>query len=165
MVELAAAWRPQAVTLVPERRQEITTEGGLDVLAAESAVGAAIERLRGAGIRTSLFINPDEAMIEGSASVKADAIELHTGEYSNAVSEAERISQLDRLRTAATRGRQLGLAIHAGHGLTYHNVLPVAAIPECEELNIGHTVVSHAVMVGMERAVREMKALLLRARA
>jgi pyridoxine 5-phosphate synthase len=165
MVGLAVAWRPQAVTLVPERRQEITTEGGLDVRASESAVGAAVQRLHGAGIKTSLFIDPDEDVIQASAAVQAAAIELHTGEYANADSEAEQITQLERLRSAARLGRQLGLAIHAGHGLTYHNVLPVAAIPECEELNIGHTIVSHAVMVGMERAVREMKALLLRARA
>ncbi len=156
---------PLQVTLVPERREEITTEGGLDLEGKERQrrVGEALTRLREAGIRSSLFIDPVEATVRASAALGADAIELHTGEYANA-GHAARSVELDRLRQAAALGRELGLAVHAGHGLTYENVGPVAAIPEIEELNIGHSVVSRAVLVGMERAVREMLELVSHAR-
>ena len=165
VVELAVAWKPMQATLVPERREEVTTEGGLAVTAAVSRPGidAALARLREAGIRTSLFIDPDEDAVRASADSGAEAIELHTGEYALAHA-GEREEQLHRLRRAAELGRSLGLAVHAGHGLTYHNVGPVAAIDEIEELNIGHSIVSHSVFVGMERAVREMADLLRRAR-
>lgn len=159
-------WRPRQATLVPERREEVTTEGGLDVGdASRDRVARAVERLRAAGIRSSLFIDPAEAAVRASAELGAEAIELHTGEYANAIDPVARRVQLERLASVARLGRELGLAIHAGHGLTYENVGPVAAIPECEELNIGHSIVSRAVLVGLERAVREMKELVRGARA
>lgn len=166
-VALAVELRPMAVTIVPERREEITTEGGLslDDAAARKRVAAALARIAGAGVKTSLFIDPDLATIAAAAELGADAIELHTGAYANAwapgqVPEAE----LRRLAEAADNAASLGLHVHAGHGLTYENVAPVAAIAPIEELNIGHSVVSRAVLVGMERAVREMKATLRSAR-
>jgi len=165
VVELAVAWQPMQATLVPERREEITTEGGLALADAASRrnVEAAVRRLHESAIRTSLFIDPEPEALRLSADLGVEAVELHTGEYANARG-AEREGQLARLRRAAAFGRSLGLAVHAGHGLTYLNVIPVAAIPEIEELNIGHSVVSHAVFVGMERAVREMAELVRRAR-
>jgi pyridoxine 5-phosphate synthase len=165
VVALAADWKPMQVTLVPERREEVTTEGGLAVLdtAVRRATERALERLRDAGIRTSLFIDPDEESVRVSREMGAEAVELHTGEYANA-DGGSRAGQLDRLRRAAALGRSLGVAVHAGHGLTYLNVAPVAGIRDIEELNIGHSVVSHAVFVGLERAVREMKEILLSAR-
>lgn len=162
---LAEGWRPLQATLVPERREEVTTEGGLELGAGASGrIAAAVERLQGAGIRTSLFIDPEEASVRAAAEVAAEAVELHTGEYANARCPADRRGQLERLARAARLGRELGLAVHAGHGLTYENVRPVAAMPECEELNIGHSIVSRAVLVGMERAVREMKEIVLGSR-
>ena len=157
---------PMQATLVPERREEVTTEGGLDVSEAgrRRRVEAALQRLRGAGIRTSLFIDPVAETINLSRELGADAVELHTGEYANADRTA-RLGQLDRLREAAQLAHEFGLAVHAGHGLTYENVGPIAAVPEIEELNIGHSVVSRAVLVGMERAVREMLMLVREARA
>jgi pyridoxine 5-phosphate synthase len=157
--------RPMQATLVPERREEITTEGGLDLSdpARCRRVADALTRLRDAGIRTSLFIDPVEATIRTSHELGADAIELHTGEYANAAA-ASAEAQLERLRSAAKLGRDIGLAVHAGHGLTYENTVPVAEIPEIEELNIGHSVVSRAVFVGMERAVREMLDIVMDAR-
>lgn len=165
VVELAVAWKPMQATLVPERREEVTTEGGLSVRsdASRQPLADALHRLRDAGIRTSLFIDPDPEIIRISADLGADAIELHTGEYAN-TRGAERLEQLDRVRRAAALGASLGLAVHAGHGLTYQNVAPLAAVPEVEELNIGHSVISHALFVGLERAVREMAELIRRAR-
>ncbi len=165
VLELAVKWRPMQATLVPESREEVTTEGGLALGSEESRRGlaAALQRLGGAGIRTSLFIDPDPDAIRASVDLGTDAIELHTGEYAN-TRGLERSTQLDRLRRAAALGRSLGVAVHAGHGLTYENVAPLAAVPEIEELNIGHSVVSRAVFVGLERAVREMADLLRRAR-
>lgn len=165
VLALAEGWGPDQATLVPERREEVTTEGGLDLDGdARRRIGDAVERLQAAGIRTALFIDPDEAAVEVSAELGAEAVELHTGEYANAVGREERREQLDRLRRAARRVRDVGLDAHAGHGLTYENVRPVAAVEELEELNIGHSVVSRSVFVGMERAVRQMKEILLRAR-
>jgi pyridoxine 5-phosphate synthase len=165
VVDLALEWRPAQVTLVPERREEITTEGGLALGAggAVERIGQAARRLHDAGIRVSLFIGPDEESVRASAELGVEAIELHTGEYAN-TRGAERAAQLGRLVRAAALARSLGLDVHAGHGLTYENVTPVAAIPEIEELNIGHSVVSRAVLVGMERAVREMAEIVRRAR-
>lgn len=161
----AEAWRPSQATLVPERREEVTTEGGLDVgPEARERVGPAVVRLRAAGIRTSLFVDPTPDAVRAAADLGAEAVELHTGEYAEARTLEERRRQLERLRKAAGLGREAGLDVHAGHGLTYQNVGPVAGIPECEELNIGHSIVSRAVLVGMERAVREMKELVLRVR-
>lgn len=156
---------PMQATLVPERREEVTTEGGLDLSGAgrRRRVEAALERLRGAGIRTSLFIDPVTETIDLSRELGTHAVELHTGEYANA-DGVTRAGQLERLREAAQAAREIGLAVHAGHGLTYENVMPVAAVPEIEELNIGHSVVSRAVLVGMERAVREMLLLVREAR-
>ena len=140
-------------------------EGGLalDTEEARRALGAAAERLRGAGIRTSLFIDPDPEAVRASSRMGVEAVELHTGEYAN-TRGAEREAQLGRLRRAAALARSLGLAVHAGHGLTYENVAPVAAIPEIEELNVGHSIVSRAVLVGLERATREMAEIVRRAR-
>jgi len=165
VLKFALEHRPMQATLVPERREEITTEGGLDLGEAkrQRRVADAVGRLRQAGIRTSLFIDPVEATIRVAKELGAEAIELHTGEYANAATDA-REGQLVRLRRAASLGREMGLAVHAGHGLTYENVTPVAATPEIEELNIGHSVVSRAIFVGMERAVREMLELVQAAR-
>jgi pyridoxine 5-phosphate synthase len=165
VLEKAIAWKPMQATLVPERREEVTTEGGLamDTTAARRSLGDAVRSLTAAGTRTSLFIDPDEDSVRVSLDVGADAIELHTGEYANAHGQ-ERELQLDRLRRAAALARSLGLAVHAGHGLTYENVAPLAAVPEIEELNIGHSVVSRAVFVGLERAVRDMAVIVRRAR-
>jgi pyridoxine 5-phosphate synthase len=165
ILDIACELRPMQVTLVPEKREEVTTEGGL-ALGDEgqlSSLGVALERLRAASIRTSLFIDPDEAAIEASVSLGVDAVELHTGEYANAGGEEARI-ELDRLRAAAVTSRDLGLAVHAGHGLTYENVAPVASIREIEELNIGHSIVSRAVFTGLEVAVRDMAEIIRRAR-
>jgi pyridoxine 5-phosphate synthase len=166
MVAKAVEWRPMQITLVPERREEVTTEGGLAVARPESrpALARALETLRRESLRVSLFVDPEEEAVRTSADLGADAIELHTGEYANA-SGAERDRQLRRLAEATALGRSLGLAVHAGHGLTYLNVAPVARIPDLEELNIGHSVVAHSVFVGLERAVREMKEIVARSRA
>jgi pyridoxine 5-phosphate synthase len=166
VLELAIRWQPMQATLVPERREEITTEGGLALDSREARVstGGAVEQLQQAGIRTSLFIDPDEASIRASRDLGVEAVELHTGEYAN-TRDAERSEQLGRLARAAALGRSLGLAVHAGHGLTYENVTPVAAIREIEELNIGHSIVSRSVFTGLERAVREMAELIRQARS
>jgi pyridoxine 5-phosphate synthase len=165
VLKFALEHRPMQATLVPERREEITTEGGLDLSDSgrQRRVADALARLREAGINTSLFIDPVEETIRAAAELGAQAIELHTGEYANATHEG-RQEQLERLGGAASLGREVGLAVHAGHGLTYENVSPVAAIAEIEELNIGHSVVSRAVFVGMERAVREMLHIVMEAR-
>ncbi|MCG6956343.1 MAG: pyridoxine 5'-phosphate synthase [Gemmatimonadetes bacterium] len=165
ILDLACEWKPMQATLVPEKRQEVTTEGGLDLSTAEgrAAIARAVERLRAAGIRTSLFIDPDDAAIRASADMGVDAVELHTGEYANTRGE-ERRGRLARLGQGASLARSLGVDVHAGHGLTYENVGPVAAIGEIEELNIGHSIVSRAVFTGLEAAVREMATLIRRAR-
>ena len=165
ILDLACEWRPMQATLVPEKREELTTEGGLDLSTSEQLeiVGDALARLEGSGVRTSLFIDPTPEAIQAARELGADAIELHTGEYAN-TSGAERVRQLDRLDRAASLAKKLELAVHAGHGLTYENVQPVAAIPEIEELNIGHSVIARAVLTGMERAVKDMSRILRRAR-
>ncbi|HKJ01597.1 MAG TPA: pyridoxine 5'-phosphate synthase [Longimicrobiales bacterium] len=165
IVELACAWRPKQATLVPEKREEITTEGGLDLFGPRREAAAhAMARLKDVGVRTSLFIDPDEAVIRASADLRVDAVELHTGEYANTRGQ-ERQEKLSRLNGAASLARKLGMAVHAGHGLTYENVAPVAAIPEIEELNIGHSIIARSVFTGLEAAVREMATLVRRARA
>jgi len=165
ILDLACEWRPMQATLVPEKREELTTEGGLDVSSEGQLqiVGDALARLEGAGIRTSLFIDPTPEAIQASLELGADAIELHTGEYANARG-ADRLRELDRLARAASLASELELAVHAGHGLTYENVQPVAAIPEIEELNIGHSVIARAVLTGIERSVKDMSSILRRAR-
>ena len=162
MVTIAARLRPEQVTLVPERREEVTTEGGLDLARDPAFLGASIARLRDAGIRTSLFIDPDAAMVRRSRDLGADAIELHTGSYANAGGGR---ATLEALRAASRLGAELGLAVHAGHGLAIANVAPLAAIPEVEELNIGHAIVSRAIFDGIAAAVREMRDAMDRARA
>lgn len=167
VLDIACELQPMQATLVPESREEVTTEGGLAL--GESGVragtGEAVERLASAGIRTSLFVDPDDEILEISADLGVTAIELHTGEYANAPNPEERDTQLARLRSAAKTAIGLGMAVHAGHGLTYENVTAVAAIASIEELNIGHSVISKAVLVGMERAVREMGDLIREARS
>jgi pyridoxine 5-phosphate synthase len=163
MEALALGFAPHQVTLVPEKREEITTEGGLDV-AGSLGLADAVRRYASAGIRTSLFVDPDPDAIRRSADMGVDAVELHTGEYANAAGD-HRAGELQRLTAAAGLGRELGLDVHAGHGLTYGNVAPVAAIADCEELNIGHSIVSRALFVGMEQAVAEMKLLIVEARS
>jgi pyridoxine 5-phosphate synthase len=154
MLEIARRLKPQQVTLVPERREEVTTEGGLDITSDPERIRNAIDALKDAGIRVSLFIDPTRSAVEQSKKLGVPAIELHTGSYSHRPDAEETI---DALRDAARRGADLGLAVHAGHGLTVRNVGPVAAVPEIEELNIGHSIVSQAVFVGLDRAVKEMR--------
>lgn len=161
MVAIAERIRPREVTLVPERREEVTTEGGLNVAAGTKALKPALARLREAGIRTSLFIDPDPESITLSRDVGADAIELHTGTYAHSPGEGP---ALEALRDGARLAASLGLAVHAGHGLTTANVGPVAAIPEVEELNIGHHVIARAIFVGLDAAVRELRAAMDAAR-
>lgn len=160
VVEIAAATRPDQATLVPERREEVTTEGGLDVAGQKERVGQVVARLRDAGISVSLFLDPDPRQIEAAAELSADAVELHTGQYALASPGAEQQKQLDVLRTGGALVRRLGMTLHAGHGLTYRNVTPVATIDGMHELNIGHSIVARAVMVGLQQAVREMKDLI-----
>lgn len=158
MVAIAQAIKPDVVTLVPEKREERTTEGGLDVVGQEQAIAGAVGTLRSAGIRVSLFVDPTPETIDASARLRPEMVELHTGDYALAprLSTAMR-DELTRLSTAARRAKQAGLAVAAGHGLDYLNVASVAALPEVEELNIGHSIVSRAVLVGMDAAVREMR--------
>lgn len=155
MLDIAERLRPHQVTLVPERREEVTTEGGLDVMREPERLRDALARLAAAGIRTSLFIDPDPRMIAQSQALGAAAIELHTGRYAHAPSDP---ATLRALRDGARHGRLLGLAVHAGHGLTVRNVAPVAAMADIEELNIGHSIISRAVFVGITEAVAEMRA-------
>jgi len=159
ILEIACRVRPDQATLVPERREEVTTEGGLDVAGNRARVAEVIARLRDRGISVSLFLDPDLRQIEAGADLKADAIELHTGSYALAKPGQDLDRQFAALRTAGARVRQAGMVLHAGHGLNYHNVKPIVAIPEMHELNIGHSIVARAVMVGLQKAVREMKQL------
>lgn len=161
MIALAERLRPLAVTLVPERRAEVTTEGGLDVHGAGSVIAAAIQRLKRVGVRSSLFIDADPSAITQSHALGADAIELHTGPYAHAPNNPDK---LRALAEGATLASSLGLAVHAGHGLTVRNVGPVAAIPEIEELNIGHSIVSRAIFVGLTASVKEIRAAMDAAR-
>lgn len=162
MIDIATRICPQQVTLVPERREEITTEGGLDILTDPPRIAAAIDRLSSAGIRVSLFIDPTRRAVEQAATLGVPAVELHTGSYANDHASG---SPLEALRESARLAAGLGLAVHAGHGLTVRNVAAVAAVPEIEELNIGHSIISRSVFVGIERAVREMLEAMRRARS
>ncbi len=163
IVRIAARVKPFQATLVPEHRREITTEGGLALRRGDRRLRTAIEKLQDAGIRVSLFIDPVRAVIDQARALGVPAIELHTGRYAHNW-RPPRTGPLHELRRAATHAQALGLAVHAGHGLTYLNVQPVAAIPEIEELNIGHSIVSNAVFWGLEEAVRRMKTLVITAR-
>ena len=162
ILRIACDVRPDQATLVPEKRRELTTEGGLDVAANLSAVTRAADTLKEAGVFVSLFIEPDARQIEASVKSGAQAVEFHTGAYANARGDAVK-SELARIIEAVRVAFGSGLRVHAGHGLTYWNVTPLARIPEIVEFNIGHCIVSRAVLVGMERAVREMKEIILRA--
>lgn len=164
MLGIAVSRRPADVCLVPERREELTTEGGLDVAGQLAAVREACARLAGAGIRVSLFIDPEADQLEAAAESGAPVVELHTGAYAEASDGRERNEELDRIRAAAAQGQRLGLRVNAGHGLHYHNVQPIAAVGAIRELNIGHAIVSRAMMVGFKAAVAEMKTLMVEGR-
>jgi len=164
MLRIAYEVKPDMVTLVPERREELTTEGGLDAVSGREAVRKAVKTLRDAEIEVSLFIDPDLDQVKAAHRAEAHAVELHTGRYCDARLASDRRRELNRILDAAKAAAKLGLQVAAGHGLNYQNVLPVAAIAEIEEFNIGHAIVGHSLLVGMERAVREMKALLHQAR-
>lgn len=157
IVEIARQTKPDQVTLVPEKREEVTTEGGLDIVGQYDRVAPAVERLREAGISVSLFLDPDPLQIEQAARLEVDAVELHTGQYALAKPGIAREKELENLQQVSALIVQSGLALHAGHGLTYRNVQPVAAIDGMHELNIGHSIIARALMVGLQEAVREMK--------
>lgn len=161
MLGIALKVKPQDVCLVPEKREERTTEGGLDVIANFAAVKSACERLAQAGIRVSLFIGPDVKQIDAAQKAGAPVIEIHTGAFADAEDGKQKKDELMRIVAAVAHGVNLGLAVNAGHGLNYHNVKDIAAIPGIEELNIGHAIIAHALFVGWDNAVREMKQLML----
>lgn len=161
MVKQAERLKPDDVCLVPERREELTTEGGLDVVAHRSKVQEAVSCLQEKGILVSLFVDPQESQIEASRETGAQGVEIHTGRYCNAAGSREK--ELEEVKAAASFAHRLGLEVHGGHGLNYDNVSPIARIPEMVELNIGHSIVARAIMVGMEQAVSEMKNLLEKA--
>lgn len=164
MVAIACRIKPHFVCLVPEKRTEVTTEGGLDVAGQLAKVKAAISRLAEVGTQVSLFIDADHAQIDAAVAVGAPYIEIHTGRYADATSTAEQLEELARIQEAARYAHGLGLRVNAGHGLHYHNVKPIAAIPEMEELNIGHAIIGRAVFEGLPAAVAEMKRLMIEAR-
>jgi len=159
ILQIACRVKPNQVTLVPERREEVTTEGGLDAVAQKARVAAVMARLRDAGISVSLFLDPDPRQVEMAAALRADAVELHTGQYALAGPGPKQQEELDGLKRMGAMIRAAGMALHAGHGLTYRNVRPIAAIEGMHELNIGHSIVARAVMIGFQQAVREMKEL------
>lgn len=161
MLSIAEHNRPADVCLVPEKRQELTTEGGLDVIAHFRSVSKACARLRDAGIRVSLFVDPDPAQLQAAADCGAPVIELHTGTYAEETGSA-RQRELERLQRASEIGQDLGLQVNAGHGLHYENVHPIVGIPQIVELNIGHAIVARALFVGLGQAVREMRTLMTR---
>ncbi len=159
ITKIALEIRPEQCTLVPEKRQEITTEGGLDVIGSRDRVQRCIDQLMGAGVEVSLFIDPDPAQIEISKALGVQAVELHTGAYADAETPELQQRELEKIREAGKLAIDCGLQLHMGHGLTYRNVIPIARIPGVGELNIGHSIVARAVMVGFQKAVQEMKAL------
>jgi pyridoxine 5-phosphate synthase len=163
MVAFAEKLRPHDACFVPEKREELTTEGGLDVVANKQKIREAVQRLQDQGIQVSLFVDPERTQIEASKEVGAHAVEIHTGTYCNAA-ETERERERGAVAATATLAQSLGLEVHGGHGLNYDNVSPIANIPEIVELNIGHSIIARAVIVGIEQAVREMKQLLAKAR-
>jgi len=164
MLEIACAIRPQDVCLVPERREELTTEGGLNVADHEDRIRAACQTLSGTGMRVSLFIDPDEIQVEAARAVGAPVIELHTGAFADTEDEDIRQQELERIREAAELAGSIGLHVNAGHGLHYHNVQPIARIPEIRELNIGHAIIARSIFDGLSTAVIEMKRLMVEAR-
>jgi pyridoxine 5-phosphate synthase len=160
VLAIACRTRPHQATLVPERREEVTTEGGLDAAGQQARVADAVQRLKDAGIVVSLFLDPDPRQIDVAVELGAEAVELHTGAYAAASGKFAGDAELATLRDAASRVIAAGLTLHAGHGLTYRNVKPIAAIPQMCELNIGHSIIARAIMVGLEQAVRDMKRLI-----
>lgn len=156
IIRIALDVHPQMVTFVPERRQELTTEGGLDVKGQEDRLQGVVERFRQAGIRVSLFVDPDPEQLQSARRVGADVVEIHTGRYADAPTPEEQDREFQRIRDAAALASQLGLEVHAGHGLDYQNIERLTTIGEIQEFSIGHSIVARAVLVGMERAVREM---------
>lgn len=158
MIAFALELKPESVCVVPENRQEVTTEGGLDVVRNRDRVAACVEAMNAAGVKTSLFIDPDEPQIELSAKLHAPWVELHTGAYANAYSTSRRAAEFQRLRVGAVRAHDLGLTVNAGHGINYVNIAEVRTLPHLHELNIGHSIVSRALFTGADEAVREMKA-------
>ncbi len=164
MLTLAEKYRPKDCCLVPERREELTTEGGLDVAGQFERIAEACARLREAGIRVSLFIDAELGQVEAAVRATAPIIEIHTGHFADAADEGSRQTEFQRIRAAVKRGREMGLQVNAGHGLNYQNVAVVAAIPEIVELNIGHAIIARALFTGMQSAVREMKRLMYEAR-
>lgn len=165
MLSIAERVRPEHVCLVPETPEELTTEGGLDVAGQEARIAVAVERLQKAGCEVSIFLDADEQQILAVKRTGATVIELHTGHYAAAETVQEQTLELERIRKAAAFAQKQGLVVNAGHGLNYHNVEAIAAIPGINELNIGHAIVAHALFVGLENAVAEMKALMLGAAA
>lgn len=161
MVAIACRIRPDMVTLVPEKRQELTTEGGLDVISCSQQLKGQIATLQESGINVSLFVDPDLNQIDQAFQVGADAVEIHTGSYCDAPSHGAQLAELAKIEQAIHAARHTGLGVNAGHGLNYHNIGPVVALGGIEEFNIGHSIIARAVLVGIERAVREMKALLV----
>lgn len=159
VLAIACRTRPDQATLVPERREEVTTEGGLDAAGQRDRVAEVMAALGDAGVSVSLFLDPDPRQIDAAAELRADAVELHTGRYALARG-AEQQRELEALREMGARVKAAGMALHAGHGLTYHNVRPIATIDQMHELNIGHSIVARALMVGFQRAVEEMKRLI-----
>ncbi len=158
MTEFALKLKPDFVCLVPESREEVTTEGGLDVVSSRERVAACVAAMSAAGIKASLFIDPDEAQIAGSAQLGARFVELHTGAYANACHTPRRATEFERLRLGAVQAHELGLSVNAGHGINYVNIAEVRSLPHLHELNIGHSIVSRALFVGLGEAVRELKA-------
>ncbi|MDH3673517.1 MAG: pyridoxine 5'-phosphate synthase [Gammaproteobacteria bacterium] len=163
MVNYALEIKPEHCCLVPERREELTTEGGLDVVGRQKELAQTCARLKDADIQVSLFIDPDPDQVAAAAESGAPAIEIHTGRFADAVGEASRASELARVKAAVKQGLDLGLQVNAGHGLNYHNVQDVAAIAGITELNIGHAIIARAVFTGLQDAVREMKSLMIEA--
>jgi pyridoxine 5-phosphate synthase len=165
MIGIAAKVKPSACCLVPEKREELTTEGGLDILANFSRVQSACLALADAGIEVSLFIDPDEAQIEAAVKASAPVVELHTGCYAETAHIDQRMDELQRIRRAAQLAHSAGLQVNAGHGLNFHNVEAICAIPQIIELNIGHAIIAQALISGMEKTVKDLKQLMLNARA
>lgn len=160
MVAIAKDIRPDMITLVPEKREELTTEGGLDVAGLSKKIQTVIESVKDKGIKVSLFVDPEEKQIIVSKEIGADMIEIHTGAYSDAVNEIIRDKELKKVIDAARKGKELGLGVNAGHGLHYHNVSEIVAIPEIDELSIGHSIIARAVFTGLDQAVRDMLRLM-----
>ncbi|HAS8290616.1 TPA: pyridoxine 5'-phosphate synthase [Vibrio vulnificus] len=164
MIEIALKTQPEYVCLVPEKREELTTEGGLDVAGHLDKIKAATEKLTAAGIKVSLFIDADREQIDAAKACGVPFIELHTGHYADAATEADQLDELKKIAAGASYAADLGITVNAGHGLTYHNVAPIAALPEIYELNIGHAIIGRAVFDGLHKAVADMKAIMVAAR-